>query len=276
MSETTPADDWTFVSSAWDAQVDYVEEHSVAATEALLDALAITPGDRVLELAAGPGALAATWARLAGPAGRVLISDLAPGMVDAARRRTADLDNVDVAPLDASAIDLGDASFDVIACRMGLMFTPDPSIALGEIHRVLATEGRFAALTWASLEHNPWMTCVGMAAMINGLVSGGPPVGAGGIFSLGDPTELAALTKGAGFVDVQVDAIDLTFRSASIGAHVERVSSLAGPMAAAFSAASAEQLDAVRRTAEQLAGDYVTDVGVELPGRAILVAGRRQ
>lgn len=70
---------------------------------------------------------------------------------------------------------------------MGLMFTPQPAVALAEIRRVLRVGGRFAALTWAGIEHNPWMTCVGMAAMMNGVVAGGPPVGPGGIFSLGDP-----------------------------------------------------------------------------------------
>ncbi len=45
--------------------------------------------------------------------------------------------NVEVAVLDASSIDRPDGSFDVVACRMGLMFTPDPAVAFGEIRRVL-------------------------------------------------------------------------------------------------------------------------------------------
>ena len=55
---------------------------------------------------------------------------------------------------------------------------------------MLRADGRFAAATWGPMEHNPWMTCVGMAAMVSGIVSGGPPVGPGGIFSLGDAAEL--------------------------------------------------------------------------------------
>jgi len=53
------------------------------------------------------------------------------------------------------------------------------------------------------------------------------------------------------------------------------VSSLAGPLAGAFAAASPEQLAAVRRTAAQLAADYITDDGVTLPGECLLLAGRR-
>lgn len=271
---TSAAEDWSGVAAAWDTSVDYVDSHSLPATDALLAALSVRPGDRVLELAAGPGSLGPTWSRLTGPAGHVVLSDVAPGMVDAARRRNTGLPNLEVSVLDISSIDCPDDSFDVVACRMGLMFTEDPAGALAEIRRVLAPGGRFAALTWAGIEHNPWMTCVGMAAMMNGVVAGAPPVGPGGIFSLGDPGQLAALTEAAGFTDVRVEEIATTFHADSIDAHVATVSSLAGPLAAAFAAASSEQVAAVRSTAAQLAADYVTDDGLDLPGMTLLVTGR--
>jgi len=235
----------------------------------------VRPGERVLELAAGPGTVGATWSTLVGPTGAVVLSDIAPGMVEVARRRNSDLANVETAVIDAAAIDQPDGSFDVVACRMGLMFTPDPSTALAEIHRVLRPGGRFGALTWAGIEHNPWMTCVGMAAMANGLVSGGPPVGPGGLFSLGDAGALQAMAKGAGFVDVAVEEFAITFRADTIDTHVERVSALAGPLAAALQAASPDQLSALRRTAADLAAPYATDNGLAMPGRALLLSGRR-
>lgn len=275
MAEDETATHWSAVTDAWDKNVDDVERHSVAATDAMFRAVAVQPGDHVLELAAGPGALAARWSELVGPQGRVVLSDIAPGMADAARRRSAALANVDVEVLDASAINRPDASFHVVVCRMGLMFTPDPAAAFGEIRRVLAPGGRFAALTWAGIEHNPWMTCVGMAAMINGVTAGGPPTAPGGIFSLADPDHLAALAEHAELRDVRVEQIPTTFHAESVDAHVERVSSLAGPLAAAFGAATPEQLGAVRRTAADLAADHVkADGTVALPGRALLVAGR--
>ncbi len=271
---TEPARDWSAVAAAWDANVEEVDLLSFEATAALFDRVAVQPRDRVLELAAGPGTLGATWSQLVGQSGTVVLSDIAPGMVETAHRRNAVLDNVEVAVLDASAIDRPDGSFDVVACRMGLMFTPDPSAALAEIRRVLTPAGRVGALTWAGIEHNPWMTCVGIAAMMNGLVSGGPPVGPGSIFSLSNPVELESLVKGAGFVDVKVEEFAIAFRADDIDSHVDRVSSLAGPLAAAFEAATQQQHVAVRRTAAELAAQYITDDGVEIPGRAILVSGR--
>ncbi len=274
LNDGNAADDWSAVATAWDNNVDYIESHSAAPTQALIDALGVRPGDRVLELAAGPGTLGARWSELVGPGGTAVLSDVAPAMVEVARRRNADVGNVEVVVLDAASINRSTGSFDVVACRMGLMFTPEPDAAFGEIRRVLTSGGRFGALTWAGPEHNPWMTCVGMAAMMNGLVSGGPPVGPGGIFSLADPTELAGLAKGAGFVDVSVTEWPVVFHVESIDAHLGRVSSLAGPLAAAFAAASPDQLAAVHRTVGQLTSDYATSDGFALPGRAILVSGR--
>ena len=270
-----PEEAWGAVAQAWDANVDDVDRQSADSIGALLDRVAVRPGDRVLELAAGPAALGATWSRLVGPTGTVLVSDIAPEMVDVARRRIAALDNVEASVIDASAIAQPDQSFDVVACRMGLMFTPDPAVAFAEIFRVLRPAGRLGALTWSGIEHNPWMTCVGMAAMANGVVSGGPPIGPGGIFSLGDPTELERHAKGAGFVDVTVDAIAVTFRAESVDAHVDRVSSLAGPLAVALRAATADQLAAIRRTAADIAVPFLTGDGLVIPGQALLVSGRR-
>jgi SAM-dependent methyltransferase len=276
MTDTSTADrDWSAVAAAWDEHVDDIDEQSDAATLALLDRLALAPGDRVLELATGPGSLGPQLSQQVGPTGSVLLSDIAPGMVATAERRNAGLANVGVAVLDASAIDRADGSFDVVACRMGLMFAPDPALALAEIHRVLAPGGRFGALTWGGLEHNPWMTCVGMAAAMNGVVAGGPPVGPGGVFSLGDPDHLAALVEAAGFHDVVVDAHPLTFTAPDVDAHVARVSSLAGPLAAAFAAATPEQLAAVRSTAASLAAPSLTQDGLEIPGLALAVSARR-
>ena len=268
------ADEWTAVADAWDTHVDEVDNHSAEATDRLVRRAAAGPGERLLELAAGPGSLGPRWSSIVGPEGTVLLSDIAPGMVEVAARRNAGASNVSVRVLDASRIDLPDRAVDVVVSRMGLQFTPDPSVALGEIHRVLSPGGRIGVQTWGAIEHNPWMTCVGMAAMVHGLVSGGPPVGPGTIFALGDPAHLGDLATAAGFHDVEVEEIDVTFRADTIAEHVDRVGSLAGAMAASFATATPEQRAAVHATAAELAGQHVTAVGVTLPGRILMVSGR--
>lgn len=275
---TTMADAWTAVADAWDREVDGLDAVTghAAATQVLIDRLAVRPGDRVLELAAGPGSLGPAWSRHVGPQGAVVLSDVSPAMVDIARRRNTGVARTEVEVLDLSAIDRPDASFDAVAARMGLMFAPDARVAVAEAHRVLTPGGRFGAMTWAGMEHNPWLTCVGMAAMTQGLTPGGPPIGPGGIFSLGDPDALAALLGSAGFEDVVVDAFEVTFHAADIDAHIDRVTSLAGPLATYLAAATPEQLEAVRATAADLARPYLTDDGLAMPGRALVATGRRR
>ena len=61
----------------------------------------------------------------------------------------------------------------------------------------------------------------------------------------------------------------------SVDEHIDRVASLAGPLAAALAAASDDQRAAFRRTAADLAAPYRIDDGVEMPGQALLVSARR-
>ena len=86
--------------------------------------------------------------------------------VDVARRRAAGLDNVEVAVIDAAAIDQPDGSFDVVASRMGLMFVPDPAAALTEA-------------TWIPVMRSPpsITTCAGVIAGAAGTPFGVPGSG---------------------------------------------------------------------------------------------------
>ena len=97
----------------------------------------------MLELAAGPGDTGFIAAKRLGPDGLLLSTDVAPEMVDAARRRAAELGvaNVEFRVEDASAISLLDGAVDGVLCRLGIMLVPDPSRALAEIARVLRAGG---------------------------------------------------------------------------------------------------------------------------------------
>ncbi len=273
MSDPDHPQAWSPVAGAWDRHIDALDRWRKPATDALIDYLAVRSGERVLELAAGPGTLGAQWSSLVGPAGTVVLSDLAPAMVDVARTRNASLANVSVEVLDATAIARPDESFDVVACQMGLMLVPTPHDAFAEIRRVLAPAGRFAALVWAAAEENPWLSCIGMAAAVSGIRVDGSPVGPGGVFSLADRQRLAALAADAGFAGVTVRAIDLVFRASDPGSHVERVTAVTGPIAAGLAMATTEQVAEYTRVATETIAGFAGPDGVAVPGRALLVAG---
>ena len=163
---------------------------------ALLDP---APGDTVLELAAGPGDTGFIAAERLGPDGLLLSTDVAPEMVDAARRRAAELgvENVEFRVEDASAIGLSDEAVDGVLCRFGIMLVPDPSRALAEIARVLRPGGRAALAVWASADANDWMTAAGRSAVELGLTER-PDPSAPGPFRFADADRAAARRTEAG------------------------------------------------------------------------------
>lgn len=272
---TTTTFDWTHVAAGWDTHRDHVEAAKAPVTRELLAQLDLRPGERVLELGAGTGDLAVKLAELVGPAGSVVATDVAPGMVALVRRTTAGLANVEVAQLDALDITLPAESVDAVVFRMGLMFADRPEVALRECLRVLAPAGRLGLAVWAGPEHNPWMTCVGMSAMMHGLVSGGPPTGPGGVFSLGDPAALERVVRTAGFEELTLREVDVTITFADADAHFEHVSALAGPLALVIAAADEDQRAAVRRTAADAVERFQTADGIALPGRALVCTARK-
>jgi SAM-dependent methyltransferase len=266
--------DWTDVASSWDVRRGHVEKMKEPLTRALLASLDLHPGQRALELGAGTGELALRIAEQVGPRGSLIASDVAPGMVELIGRTVAAVSNVEVVQLDARAIHLPDASVDAVVFRMGLMLVDEPARVLSECHRVLAPGGRLALAVWAGPEHNPWLTCIGMAAMMHGLVSGGPPTGPGGPFSLADPHALEQLLRDAGFDDVIVRAVETPSTFASADEHFETVIALAPPLAAALAGAPEVTRAAVRKTAADLIERYRSDDGFVLPGRALLCSAR--
>jgi len=267
--------DWTDVAAGWDTYRGHVETAKAELTERLLAGLDLKSGEQVLELGAGTGELARRLAEAVGVNGRVLVTDVAAGMVDLIAATTADLPNVEVAQLDAADTGRPDASYDAIAIRMGLMFLADPGAAVRDFHRVLKPGGRLAVATWAAPEHNPWLVCVGMAAMLNGLVSGGLPIAPGGPLSLSDPTALGQLARDAGFSSVTVHEVETPCRAGSVDEHIAWVSSLAPPLAVGFAAATDEQLVAVRKSVAEMMGQYETADGFVIPGRALLLVASR-
>lgn len=102
-------------------------------------------GMRILDLACGPGTLSFRLARDVAPDGEVVGIDLAPGMIELARREAPAGSPVRFELMDMEDLRLPDASFDAAVCGHGLQFVPDLLRALTEARRVVKHGGRFAA-----------------------------------------------------------------------------------------------------------------------------------
>lgn len=266
------AEAWSRVSAAWDAHADGIEQTHGTSTGVLVEMAAIESGDRVLELGAGTGHFAVQLADLVGPGGALVASDISPAMVDLIKERLAGRHHATAQVIDAAAIPGAAEAYDVVVSRMGLMFVPEPLKAFQEIRRVLRPGGRLAAAVWAAPGRNPWMTAVGMAAVMNGVLKGPLPTEPGGPFSLGDPEQLEKLAHDAGFPDVRVETAEFIRHYESAAEHFTMVRVLAPPIAAALESATPEQVDSVRRSAEEFLAPYAnTDGGFDVPACALVL-----
>jgi len=112
----------------------------------LVDAIGITPGTHVLDIAAGTGNASIPAAE---KGARVTASDLTPELFDAGRARAAaagvELDWVEA---DAEDLPFEDASFDVVMSSIGVMFAPQHAVAAAELARVCRTGGTVGLLSW--------------------------------------------------------------------------------------------------------------------------------
>jgi SAM-dependent methyltransferase len=272
MSDTSS---WSAVAAAWAENIAYVEQMKDPVTKALLAAATPGPGDVVLEVGAGTGELAREVAGRVAPGGRVIATDAADGMVEVMRARIGTLPDIEIQLCDAAATGLPDGQVNAVLARMSLMFSVDPAAAVQEAMRVLAVGGRYAAATWGGPFENIWMSSVGMAAAMNGAIQGVSPMGPGGPFSLNEPKELAVLLEDAGFEEVVVEDVAFSVTFPDTDTHFAHVSALAGPLAVALTAASADLRSAVRRTAADNVAGFVTDDGLVFPALARIVSGRR-
>lgn len=111
-----------------------------------LAAMALCPGERVLDVGVGPGLLAHDMAKIVGAEGFVAGIDLSEPMLAMARERCREQDWIDFRVADATALPFEDASFDAAVSTQVYEYVPDMAKALAEAARVLRPGGRLFIL----------------------------------------------------------------------------------------------------------------------------------
>ena len=201
------AEGWEAKSATYDAYTGRITAHMI---EPLLDAAAVGPGVRVLDVATGPGHAAG---RAAGRGARVVGIDIAEGMVEIARRAHPDLE---FRAGDAEALPFADATFDAVVGNFVLLHLGRPERAVAEAARVLAPGGRAAFTVWDLPER---MRILGVfldalreaGATAPADIPEGPP-----FFRLADDAEFAGLLRGHGLEDAEVRTVSFVHDAGTV------------------------------------------------------------
>lgn len=179
---------------------------------AAIDAAALRPGDRVLDIATGTGKLALAASRRVGPAGEVVGLDPSARMLALARQAgtASGATNVIWVQGDAAALPFADGTFDAVTIAFGLRNLPDVAAGLQEMARVAADGGRMVILELAqpsgglgALLYRTWFQRV---VPVLGSLAGSRAAYAylpESVERYPAPIRIAELLNGAGFADVR-------------------------------------------------------------------------
>ena len=117
----------------------------------LLERAALRPGQRLVDLATGPGTVALRASPQVTPRGEVVGVDIADTQLRLARLAAAEVPGaIRFVSADAVALDVGDRTVDAALCSFGLPYFAEPVHCVREAARVLRPGGRFLATVWAA------------------------------------------------------------------------------------------------------------------------------
>lgn len=161
------------------------------------------PGEKVLDVGAGTGAVTVAAAQRVRPGGRVQAIDLAPAMLaEAAEQvRRLGLDNVDFHQMDGERLEFRSRYFDLVLGGFCLFFFDDPGAGLRRWHRVLKPGGRTAFTVFGGRAFSPLAEQLRADLAAMG-VEPDPPQWQ----SLSTPEQCEALLQQAGFTEIEITA----------------------------------------------------------------------
>lgn len=250
-----------FYEKSWQAQLK-------PAHDILLTKSNIKPGEHIIDIAAGTGLITFRMAEKVGPSGQILATDISDEMVKIGNSlaESKGHHNVQFKRMDAEQLSCDNNSFDLATCALGLMYFPNPDVALSEMYRVLKSGGRAVAAVWGSRKKCGWAE---IFPIVDSRVKTDVcPM----FFNLGESEVLKYPFLSAGFTEISLQKIEtkLIYNSDEEAC---AASFLGGPVAMAYSRFDeAMKRDAQTEYLESIQ-PFKTKTGYEIPGEFVVCSG---
>ena len=239
---------------------------TVQAVEPLLNAAGVKRGIKFLDIATGPGYVAAAAAKRGAT---VLGVDFSPAMVAQARQLHPGIDFRDG---DAEQLSLGNGLFDAAAMNFGILHLGRPERALVEAHRILRSGGRFAFSVWAPPQETIGFGIVLRAVELHGEprveLPEGPP-----FFRYSDPDECTRSLLVAGFESPSVTKVSQVWRLPAGDGLFNAMKDSTVRTAGLLRAQKASVLDKIRDAMRLELAGYTKGNVVKLPMPARIASG---
>lgn len=233
-----------------------------------LDAVQVGEGMHVLDIATGPGYVAAAAAQRGAHAVGI---DFSPAMVALARQLYP---TVDFREGDAEALAFPDGSFDAVVTNYGMQHFFRPECALGEAYRVLHHGGRVGFVVTAKSEENVVMSILMRAIEAHGTMNvtlpPGPPS-----FRFSDPDECRRALLEAGFETSHITQVAQVWRLPSPDALFDGFLEGTARSGSLLRAQSTEALERIRTAMREAASAYEREGIVALPSPVVLASAMK-
>jgi SAM-dependent methyltransferase len=272
VSTSSPSAFHTLEQTGWEQAAAVYDDAFARLTSqsipALVAALGLSPGQRMLDVCCGPGYVAAQGAR---QGAEVTGLDFSSAMI---ARAKAHYPQPHFQEGDAQALPFADAAFDAVSMNYGLLHLDQPERALAEVARVLRPGGRFAFTVWAPPNQTLGFQMVLGAIEAHGRMDvplpPGPP-----FFQFSDPAAVRSALEHVGLRDVQSTIVPQVWRFARAEEIFDAMLHGTVRTAALLRAQSPQALESIRSAITSKAAEFAKAGGIELPMPSVLSSGRK-
>ncbi len=235
---------------------------------ALLDAVLAKPGSKILDIAIGPGYVAA---RARERQCQAIGLDFSEAMLAKAREVHPAIEFV---PGSAETLPFNDGEFDAVVMNFGILHLAEPEKAINEAFRVTRQGGSYGFSVWKNLERSIGIRLVHEAIQTHGDFSVSLPEGPPFFYYSDANNCTEALTK-AGFIDVKTEELELSWQLGDADELFAAFAEGTGRTGGFLRRQNSECLEKIREAVRQSAANYLQNNRLVLPMAALVASGEK-